>query len=223
MRTLFTRLSILAIASGLVPAAMAQGTLYGTVGTGGTFDTNSFAQIGGGLLDGYADRFTSPVTADVGAASLALVAASAGNGITLTIRLNTAAGPGGIVGTFNSTTLPTDPGVITFTATSGFQLNAGTAYWLTAASSGGQVNWFDNDQSIQNITASRMAGSWTVAPVAGTALAFEVETVPEPGGLALCAAGLLFPCLARRWRMAGSSKADRPALHPQMTSEKNQP
>jgi hypothetical protein len=190
------------LAVGLVTAAPAQETIYGTLGSGDTFDTNTSISFGGGVLDGYADRFTSPVTADVGSVLLAIEAVSAGTDITLTIRSNSADGPGGIVGTFSPKMLPTDPGIVTFVSTSDFQLNAGTEYWLTAGGSSGQVNWFDNDQSIQNFTASHLEedDSWMVEEVPGTALAFEVETVPEPGSPALCAAGLLVLCLSRRRR-----------------------
>src|SRR6516225_7965020 len=119
--------------AGITAPALAQGTMYTTLGPAFTFQTNNFVQFGGGAPGaGYADRFLNPVSASVGSVSLALQAVNPGTTLTVTIRSNSVNGPDGIVGHFNSVTLPTDPEVVTFTASSPFQLDAGVRYWVTA-------------------------------------------------------------------------------------------
>lgn len=44
--------------------------------------------------------------------------------------------------------------------------------------------WYFNNQGIDNVTASRTDGIWTVNGP-GTALAFDVNSVPEPSSLGL--------------------------------------
>jgi hypothetical protein len=193
MKKLFVGLYVAAVVAGLVAPASAQTSIYGTLGPGDTFDTNSavsFTQ--GGELDGYADRFTSPGTENVSSVSIALEAATAGATITLSIHSNSdnaPSGPEGIIGTFGAATLPTDPGVVTFEATTDFQLHAGTEYWLTLNASSGQTDWFYNDQSIQNFTSAHLDGSWNTEEVPRQALAFEVDAVPEPSTPALAGMG----------------------------------
>jgi len=204
MKNGFTGLLLAAFTGGFATAALAQSVIYGTLGPGDAFNTNSSVSFTEGAdLDGYADRFTSPVTEDVSSVSIALEAATAGATITLSIHSNldnAPSGPNGIIGTFSPVTLPTDPGVVTFDATTDFQLNAGTEYWLTINASSGQTDWFFNDQGIENFTSAHLDDSWNTEDVAGQALAFEVDAVPEPRTLALCAAGLFVLCLARRRR-----------------------
>jgi hypothetical protein len=208
MRNQFTRIHLVVIAAGIfagmVPPVLAQETIYSTLGAGDAYDTNNFVQFTNGFLSGRADRFTSLVTAEVGDVSLALEAVSAGSTITLTIRSESANGPGGVIGTFNSTPISTDPGVVTFAATDAFQLDAGTEYWVTAIASNGQTDWFLNDQGIENFGASHTGISWTVDQVGSTGLAFEVDGVPEPGTLALGVVGLAACCGRRARALTGS-------------------
>jgi hypothetical protein len=70
MRNLFIRFFVFAVAAVVAPSALAQQSIYTTLGTGGTFGINSPAQIVSGSLDAYADLFTSPITVDVFSVSL---------------------------------------------------------------------------------------------------------------------------------------------------------
>jgi hypothetical protein len=210
MKKRFIGLSVAAVAAGLVASASAQTAIYGTLGPGDAFNTNSFVSFTrGGDLDGFADKFTSPGTENVSSVSIALEAATAGATITLSIHSNSdnaPSGPLGIIGTFSPVTLPTDPAVVTFDATTDFQLNPGTQYWLTLDASSGQTDWFYNDQSIQNFTSAHINGLWDTQQIPGQALAFEVDAVPEPTTLALTGMGAGGLLLFRRRIKAGSTR-----------------
>jgi len=178
----------------LINPVPAHAQIYDTFGPGDTFDTNDFVSFTqGGGLDEYADRFTSPATENVSLVQIALEGVTADASITLSIHSNSGnepAGPTGIIGTFAPVTLPSDPAVVTFEATTDFELEANTEYWLTASASNGQIEWFYNDQGIQNFTSAHIGGSWNTEDVPGMALAFEINQVPEPESLPLCATGL---------------------------------
>lgn len=190
-----------ALSLGLVPAARAT-AIYTTLGPGDAFDTNHSVQIGFGTIvptttvGAYADEFTCPVTATVGSVSLALAApgvipaAALPDVSSFNISIRAIApvglmGPTNIVGTFGPVNV-TQTGIYTFKSTTAFQLDAGTEYWLFVGDTSVPIYWFLNDQGIDNVTGSRSGGKWTVDG-SGTALAFELDTVPEPGSAALCA------------------------------------
>jgi hypothetical protein len=186
---------VAALAAGLlINPAPARAQIYDTLGPGDTFNTNREVTFQEGSLDGYADLFTSPVTENVSSVELALEGVTGDDAITLSIRSNSgdapSLGPDGIIGTFTPVALPSDPGVVTFEATTDFQLQADTQYWLTAFASDGTVEWFYGNQGIQNLISTHLAGSWNTEEVTEGALAFEINPVPEPGSPALCAAGL---------------------------------
>lgn len=117
----------------------------------------------------------------------------------LSITINTLAGSGGptnIVGSFNPGNV-TPTGLYTFTSTTAFQLNPGTEYWLTVSDPAG-LGWFFNNQGIDTAGATlSINGAWTLYG-SGTALAFELDTVPEPGNAALCAMALVATFLWRK-------------------------
>ena len=204
-----TRVHLAAIMAGFVVVTatptLSQGTIYTTFGPDLTFGTDSLQFVTG---TGRAELFTSPVTATVGSASLALQAADPGTTLTLTIRDTSfipGNGPGTIVGRFNSTTLPIAPGLVTFTVSSAFQLDAGTMYWLAATAPTGQVSWFHSDQGIDRPTALLIGATWTVDQVSSGALALSVAAVPEPAPLALAALGLLACLLVQRPRVRAAA------------------
>lgn len=187
---------------GFVPAVLAA-PIYSTLGPAGDFDTNASVGIGSLSSDvgAVADSFTSPVTATVGSVTLALSPLAIGGApdVEVTIRSNTATGPGGVVGRFVPQTIFTGPELATLTATTGIQLDAGTEYWLSITVNGADEvgSWFLNDQGIQSVTANLEASTWTVnAP--GTAPAFELNAVPEPGSCGLCVMALVASYLWRR-------------------------
>lgn len=200
-----------ALSLGFVPALHAT-AIYTTLGPGGSFDMSTFVEMGTSALvpGAYADEFTSPVNATVGSVSLALsgqlAIPAAQLPVPFTISINTLTGPGGptnIVGTFNPGNV-TQLGLYTFASTTAFQLNAGTEYWLTV-SDANPLGWFASDQGVDNVTASRSPfGVWTLNG-SGTALAFELDTVPEPGNATLYAMALVATCLWRK-RTASSRK-----------------
>jgi hypothetical protein len=203
MKNQFRRFNWIALAlglfGGLAGAPPAQAAIYSTLGPGGTFDTNDFIGINAGA---YADNFTSPVTADVGSVSLALGRSLFDDStLTVAIHSNTSSGPGEILGIFTSEGIPVSPGpgIVTFFSSTGIKLDAETEYWLSinAADSPSVVDWYINNQGIENVTASREGGIWTVNGP-GAALAFAVNPIPEPGSPALGALGLAIVCL---WRI----------------------
>lgn len=197
----------------LVPAARAT-AIYTTLGPGGSFDTNKSVFIGTSPiivmpgLDAYADEFTCPVTATVGSVSLALelpvepLVASpdlASSDISIrAIAPIARRGPTNIVGTFNAGNV-SDTGLYTFTATTPIHLVAGTEYWLFVVVPQGSppIDWFLNNQGIDNVIGSRTGNGWAVNG-SGTAPAFELDTVPEPGCAALCVTTLVATFLLRK-------------------------
>lgn len=201
-----------ALGVGFVPGARGA-PIYSTLGPGGAFDTNHSVQIGFGSIvprptvGAYADEFTCPVTATVGPVSLALAApgiipAAAlpdTSSFNISIRAIAPIGPRGptnIVGTFGPGNV-TQAGIYTFNSTTAFQLDAGTEYWLFVGDTSLPIYWFFNDQGINNVTGSRSGGTWTVNGT-GTALAFELDTVPEPDSAALCATTFALAYLSRK-------------------------
>ena len=201
MKAIFLKVILVVSCTVTATPALSQGTIYTTLGPNLTFGTDSL-QFGPGT--GCAELFTSPVTATVGSASLALQAADPETTLTLTLRATSLIpghGPGMIVGRFDSTTLPIAPGLVTFTASSAFQLDSGTMYWLAATAPTGQANWFHNDQGIITPTALLIGGTWELDQVSSGGLAFSVSAVPEPAPLALATLGLLAGLVARRHRV----------------------
>lgn len=206
-----------ALGASLVPLAHAT-VIYSTFGPGNTFNTNDFVRIGPSGLPpavntgAYADEFTSPVNANVGSVSLALdtalaIPAAVGlNEFVVAIHSNSPTGPGGILGTFTSPIIPAGLGIFTFTSSTDIHLIAGTDYWLSLASPtfGGAADWFLNNQGIDNDIASRKNGVWTVAGPS-TALAFSINTVPEPGSTTLCATALATTYLWRKRSVSNKS------------------
>ncbi len=200
------------LGASLVPAAHAT-PIYSTLGPGNTFDTNGFVHSGpvspptGASIGAYADEFTSPVTATVGSVSLALLAppgsipldAIGPDDVIIAIHTNTPTGPGGILGTFTTQTVPSQPGIVTFSSSTGILLVAGTDYWLSVGSTtvAGGTDWFLNNQSIDNFIASRESGQWTIHGDS-TALAFSVNAVPEPGSAAFSTMALAAAYLWRK-------------------------
>ena len=151
----------------------------------------------------YADEFTIPVSADVGSVSLALEGTGTilipGSTVNVSIRTNLAeAGVGGgILGTFTAGVTPGKAGIYTFDTVTKVHLNAGTEYWLTAGTDGSAVDWFDNGQGIDGNIASRSDGIWTKLG-SETALAFSINSVPEPGSFGLCAVSIMAALVWRR-------------------------
>lgn len=202
----FNRFGIMIMAAvlgvGLVPAAMA-GTIYTTLGPGGVFDTNDFVHFTASSPPGaYADEFTSPVSANVQSVSLALAldAAPILSGpatVNITIRTNLATGTAGVLGTFSTQITSEQARIYTLSSTASIHLNAGAEYWLTAGTDGGPIKWFDNDQGIDNRIASRSDGTWTVLG-SEPALAFSINSVPEPESLGLCALSVVSAFVWRR-------------------------
>jgi hypothetical protein len=195
MKNLLIRFSVLAIGLAVTPAASAQDPIYTTLGAGGTFDTDNFAQVVAGRTNGYADLFTSPVTADIQSVSLALGAASVGVNADVALHEDVNGLPGPIDHLFGSRVLSLSPGVVTFDSATDFQINAGSQYWLTVVTTDGKANWFYNNQGISNPIAFQDLGSWNSGPSDGPAQAFQINSVPEPATPALWAlgmAGLLF-------------------------------
>lgn len=215
MKNRFAYWMILAAALGISPLREVHAApIYSTLGPGGTFDTSHFVQIGSSPIvlqagiGAYADEFTSPVAATVGSVTLALaipivpLAAATPDlqGLNINIRAITPIGPRGptnIVGSFGPGNI-SQAGLYTFTATTAFHLDAGTEYWLfVGVPQGGPIDWFLNNQSIDNVTGSRSLGTWTVNG-SGTAPAFELDTVPEPGSAGLCAITFVVTYLWRK-------------------------
>lgn len=194
-----------ALGTSLVPTALA-GTIYTTLGPDGAFDTNDFVHFTEQSPPGaYADEFTVPVSANVGSVSLALAGTILGGGATVmvTIRSNTPVGPGGIlgtpggiIGTFGGPIMVGAAGIYTIDLANSIHLNAGTEYWLSAAADSAPVDWFDNDQGIDNVIASRKLGVWTEIG-SETALAFSLNSVPEPGSFGLGAVSVV-ACVWRK-------------------------
>lgn len=175
------------LGAGLVSAAQA-GVIYTTFGAGGVFDTNDFVRVSSAGPGAYADNFTSPVTETVGSVSLALGEIAVGSSVTVAIHSNGVTGPGGVLGIFTSegASKGPGPGIATFVSTTGITLDAGAEYWLSvsAADSTAGVDWYFDNQGIENVTASRTDGIWTVNGP-DTALAFDVISVPEPSSVGL--------------------------------------
>jgi hypothetical protein len=195
----------LTVISAIFVSAARGGTIYTTFGPGNSFDANNSVSFSStGSPNGYAVEFASSTTLQVQSVSLALDAAAAGATVSITIRSNSASGPFITVLPFTSAAIPTQPGIVTFNSLDPFSLSAGVSYWISAIVSSGQINWFENDQGISDNIASHTGGNdnfgWTVNGP-GTAMAFEVESVPEPG---LAALGLLgaAACWVRRHEKA---------------------
>jgi len=205
MRKLFTWFPLIGVLVGFASPTFSQGTIYGTLGPGNAFDSNDFIQVDGSLLStnhGYAELFTSPITAYVGTVSLALEAVSSGATVTLSIQSDFGGLPNTSIVSFNSVTIPATPGIVTFTATENVSLDAGTHYWLVIRApvdSGSVADWFDNNQGINAQTAlDEVGGSWTSLGT-NPAPAFDIEAVPEPNSFALGVVGVLV-CLSHVWQ-----------------------
>lgn len=203
MRNLFVRFFMFAAA--VVPSALAQQPIYTTLGPGGAFDTSGPVQIVPGGVDGSADLFTSPITANVFSVSLALGAVSPGAIADVSFREDTDGLPGDIVHSFAATLLPAEPGIVTFVSATDFQIDAGTQYWLTTAATVGKADWFFNNQGIDNPIATRESGSWSAGHADGPALAFQINPAPEPTSLELCGLGLA-GLLCARWHKTRLSR-----------------
>jgi hypothetical protein len=183
------RACLIVLAASLCTEVVPAAPIYSTLGPGGAFNTNSFVQFNVLSPPGaYADEFTVPVSATVGSVSLALAEPILGGGSTVdvSIRTNLAQGTGtvGAIGTFTGQIIPGSAGIYTFASATGVHLNAGTEYYLTASAPSGPVDWFLNDQGIDAVIANRTDGRWTVLG-SESALAFSINSVPEPGSFAL--------------------------------------
>lgn len=190
------------LGASFAPAAHAT-AIYSTLGPGGTFDTNAFVQVSSST-PGYADEFTSPVTATVGSVSLPLGAAIPGATPTVSINLWSLlplpGSPGHIVGNFTPGVV-SDAGMVTFASTTGVPLQAGKTYWLSVTPFGSNEGflWYLNNQGIDNVTASRQPdASFYTLNGSITAPAFELDALPEPGSAALYAMTLVAACLWRK-------------------------
>lgn len=211
-----------ALAIGVVPATHAA-SIYSTLGSGGAFDANNFVQFGtfGPSFSTYADEFASPVTATVGSVSLPLEAAVFRTPPTIVVSLwsSTANAPGTILMSFSPGVIPVAPGAAmdTFTSTTPIQLDAGTQYWLSVTPVGSleDILWYFNNQGIDHVTATRSVSTWTVNG-SGTALAFELDPVPEPSSAALCAMSFVAAYLWRKMnkRHAALPCASKRTLRP---------
>jgi hypothetical protein len=198
-KNLLLRFSMLGVIAAVIPAALAQEPIYTTLGAGGTFDTDNSVQIAAGAVNGYADLFTSPVTADIQSVSLALGADSPlGVNVDVALHEDLNGLPGPVDHLFGSKLLSSGPGIVTFDSFTDFQIKAGTQYWLTAVTSDGKANWFYNSQGVDNAVASLDSGSWNSGPSDGPALAFQINPLPEPNTVALCALGIAGLFFTRR-------------------------
>ena len=202
MKTRFVGFCLAAAASLLILVSTARGqAIYSTFGPGGSFDMNNFVSFSStGTTNGYAVEFANTSTLEVQSVSLALDAAAAGETVSITIRSNNISGPAIAVVPFASAAVPTQPGIVTFDSLAPVSLSAGVSYWISAIASSGQINWFENDQGISDNILSHTGGNanfgWALNG-SGTAMAFEVDSVPEPGIAALCVVGLAGVCLRR--------------------------
>lgn len=207
MKNRFYFIATAAALIGLAPASHAA-AIYTTLGPGGSFNPNDYLEIGPSTLlpSAYAAEFTTPVNATAGSVTLALTGSlpipldQSPGLLPFSISINTS-GPGGptnIVGNFGLVNV-TQAGLYSFTSTTAFQLNAGTEYWLTVSEVAAfSLGWYQNNQGIDGLAASRSyTGVWN-ASTSGTAFAFEVDAVPEPGSAALCAATLVTAYLWRK-------------------------
>jgi hypothetical protein len=202
MNTLLLRFSVLTVTVAVIPAVLAQQPVYTTLGAARAFDTGNFLQIAAGGTDACADLFTSPVTANIQSVSLALGAASP-LGVNVDVSLHEDLGgvPGPAVHLFGSRLLSSGPAIVTLDSFTDFQVRAGTQYWLVAGTSDGKADWFYNNQGFDNSIASRNSGAWSPGPSDGSALAFQINTLPEPDTLALCALGIAGLFIVRRSRI----------------------
>lgn len=206
MKNRFYFIATAAALIGLAPASHAT-AIYSTLGPGGSFNTNNYVEIGPSTIipTATAAEFTTPVNATVGSVTLALTGSlpipldQSLDLLPFSISIDTS-GPGGptnIVGSFGLVDVA-QTGLYTYSSTTPFQLNAGTEYWLTVSLVAAfPLGWYLNNQGIDGVGANGSElGVWT--DYSGTAPAFEVDTVPEPGSAALCAATLVTACLWRK-------------------------
>jgi hypothetical protein len=205
MKNLFAKIFAFTIAAIIVPSALAQQPIYSTLGPGGAFDSSNPAQIIPDDTDGYADLFTSPITANVFSVSLALMGATPGATVSVSLREDAQDLPGNIIDLFASAPLPTEPGIATFDSITDFKINAGDHYWLTVVTSGGSTDWFYNSQGIDNATAAREPIAWSLEQSDGPALAFQINPVPEPASVALCGLGIASLFFVQRRKLTSPS------------------
>lgn len=204
MKKRFYLLAVVAALGGGFVTSTPASVIYSTLGPVGDFDTNNSVQIGSlaNISPTIAESFVSPVDATAGSVTFALSAMVIGGpaDVAISIRSNTAAGPGGVVGQFVAERAPFGPQLMTFTCLRGVPLVAGTEYWLSVTDTGPDqlARWFLNDQGIDNVSASLDgSGTWTLLG-SGTTPAFELDTIPEPSSATLWAGAIAAAYLWRR-------------------------
>jgi hypothetical protein len=197
IRTLAVSALGLACALAAVPA-LADTSLYSTLGPGSTYDGTGGLYVDGTNYNGEAigNSFSLSSGATVTDAVLALAWVQGDhNSLTVDIESDSGGLPGGILASLTQVGTITD-GLVTFDCSGpGCTLAAG-AYWLVAADldPASQYGWYysygDQPANIAYNSAASPTGPWSPFAAADEAFQINGTPVPEPSSFLLLGSGL---------------------------------
>jgi hypothetical protein len=180
--------------------AQAATIAFNDFGPGNSYGVSGLG-IGGGPNLSQGGAFISGATGELSEIITAIVVGTspAGSGYSLSLYADNSNSPGTLLGSFGGFA-PAAPGTSDIlTPSSGIVLTSGQKYWLIASAPGKDMNWRQNNQSV-NGPWYYHDGSGTTFVSSTTLVAFKVFVVPEPPSAALAAVGVatvLF-CRGRR-------------------------